>query len=240
MNLEKTKVAIILPTHNEGQSIYGTLAEIENSLKPVQGYEFMLYIAEDGSKDNTRNEVLRFAKNSRILTELAPESERLGYSRGVQKAISACSEKILVFLDSDGQYNPIQIELLINSLDKETVVCGVRSPRNDSFVRKFYSSCFGLVFRILFRLNLKDPSSPFIAAYKKDLDFLSFVDLKLSFGFWWEFQARISNKGLKVIEIPVEHRVRSEGKTQVYLLRKLPKIIYTHLKGLILLRNELI
>jgi hypothetical protein len=109
-----------------------------------------------------------------------------------------------VFLDSDGQYNPIQIELLINSLDKEIVVCGVRSPRNDSFIRKFYSSCFGLVFRILFRLNLKDPSSPFIAAYKKDLDFLSFVDLKLSFGFWWEFQARISNKGFKVIEIPAQ------------------------------------
>jgi glycosyltransferase involved in cell wall biosynthesis len=239
MSSENTRVAIILPTHNEGQSIYATLAEIENSLSTVKGYEFKLYIAEDGSKDNTRDEVIKFARNSKILTELAPESERLGYSRGVQKAISACSEEILVFLDSDGQYNPIQIELLINKLDKESVVCGVRSPRNDSFARKFYSSCFGLVFRILFGLNLNDPSSPFITAFKKDLDFLSFVDLKLSFGFWWEFQARISNKGLKVIEIPVEHRVRSEGKTQVYLLRKLPKIVFTHLKGLILLRNEL-
>jgi hypothetical protein len=95
------------------------------------------------------------------------------------------------------------------------------------------------VFRIFFGLNLKDPSSPFITAFKKDLDFLSFVDLKLSFGFWWEFQARIADQGLKLIEIPVEHRVRSEGKTQVYLLRKLPKIVFTHLKGLILLRNEL-
>jgi glycosyltransferase involved in cell wall biosynthesis len=239
MILQKTKVAIILPTHNEGQSIYRTLAEIENSLSTVQGYEFKIYIAEDGSKDNTRNEVLKFAKNSKILTELAPESERLGYSRGVQKAISACSEEILVFLDSDGQYNPVQIELLINKLDKENIVCGVRSPRNDSVARKFYSSCFGLVFRILFGLKLKDPSSPFIAAFRKDLDFLSYVDLKLSFGFWWEFQARISYQNLEVIQLPVEHRVRSEGKTQVYLLRKLPKIIFTHLKGLILLRNEL-
>ncbi len=239
MSSENTKVAIILPTHNEGQSIFRTLVEIENSLRTVQGYEFKLYVAEDGSKDNTRNEILKFAKISKILTELAPESERLGYSRGVQKAISACSEEILVFIDSDGQYNPTQIELLVNELDKDSVVCGIRSPRNDSYVRKFYSNCFGLVFRILFRLNLSDPSSPFIVALKKDLDFLSFIDLKLSFGFWWEFQARIAHQGLKVIEIPIEHRVRSEGKTQVYLIRKLPKIIYTHIKGLILLRNEL-
>ena len=70
----------------------------------------------------------------------------------------------------------------------------------------------------------------FIAAYKNDLDFLSLVDLKLSFGFWWEFQARISKKGLKVVEMPVEHRVRSEGKTQVYLLRKLPKLFIRTLK----------
>jgi hypothetical protein len=89
-------------------------------------------------------------------------------------------------------------------------VYGVRSPRNDSFVRKFYSSCFGLVFRILLGLNIKDPLSPFIAAFKKDLAFISFVDLKLSFRSWWEFQARIADQKLRVVEIAVEHRVRRE------------------------------
>jgi glycosyltransferase involved in cell wall biosynthesis len=131
MSSENTKVAIILPTHNEGQSIYATLAEIENSVSTVKGYEFKLYIAEDGSKDNTRSEVLKFARNSKILIELAPESERLGYSRGVQKAISACSEEILVFLDSDGQYNPIQIELLINKLKGYDTIQKDTSKNND-------------------------------------------------------------------------------------------------------------
>ena len=232
-------VAVILPTYNEGKSIFDTLVEIENSLISIDNYIFKIFVAEDGSSDSTRSEVQRFANHSKIQTILAVESPRLGYSRGVQRAISENKDDILVFLDSDGQYDPNEINVLLRNLEEKTIVVGVRTPRNDSKLRVVYSNLFGLVYKIIFRIYLSDPSSPFIVANKKDIDFLSDSEIKLDFGFWWEFQARIADQGLKLIEIPVEHRVRSEGKTQVYLLRKLPKIVFTHLKGLILLRNEL-
>jgi len=235
----KRTVAIILPTYNEGKSIFDTLVEIENSLISVDTYIFKIFVAEDGSSDNTRSEVQRFAVQSKIQTILATESPRLGYSRGVQRAISENKEDILVFLDSDGQYDPNEIKILLGNLEEKLIVVGVRSPRNDSKLRIIYSNLFGFVYKVIFRIYLSDPSSPFIAANKKDIDFLSDSEIKLDFGFWWEFQARVASKKLKIKEIPVIHRKRIDGKTQVYVLSKLLKIVVTHLIGLLKLRKEL-
>ena len=232
-------VAVILPTYNEGKSIFDTLIEIEKSLISDDNYIFKIFVAEDGSSDNTRSEVQRFAVQSKIQTILAAESPRLGYSRGVQRAILENTESILVFLDSDGQYDPDEIKILVRDLEEKTIVVGVRSPRNDSKLRIIYSNLFGLVYKLIFRIYLSDPSSPFIAANKKDIDFLSDSEIKLDFGFWWEFQARIASKKLKIKEIPVKHRKRIDGKTQVYVLNKLLKIVATHLIGLVKLRKEL-
>jgi hypothetical protein len=64
-------------------------------------------------------------------------------------------------------------------------------------------------------------------------------EFHLAYGFWWEFQARINRMQLEVLEVPVTHRNRTQGKTQVYTLKKLPKIIQTHLVGLFKLKNEI-
>ena len=238
MTINKS-VAVILPTYNEGKSIFDTLVEIENSLISVDNYNFKIFVAEDGSSDSTRSEVQRFANHSKIQTILAAESPRLGYSRGVQRAISENKDDILVFLDSDGQYDPNEIKVLLRNLEDKTIVVGVRTPRNDSKIRIIYSNLFGLVYKVIFRIYLSDPSSPFIVANKKDIDFLSDSEIKLEFGFWWEFQARVASEKLKIKEIPVIHRKRIDGKTQVYVLNKLLKIIITHLIGLVKLRKEL-
>jgi len=232
-------VAIILPTFNEGKSIFETLSEIDNSLASLKNYDFKIFVAEDGSSDNTRIEVQRFASKSNIQTTLAGESARLGYSRGVQRAISECTEDILVFLDSDGQYDPNQIKDLLANLEDKTIVVGVRTPRNDSKLRVIYSSLFGLVYKLLFRIYLSDPSSPFIAVHKKDIEFIVRTEIKLDYGFWWEFQARVAHEGLKIKQIPVNHRKRVDGKTQVYVVNKLVKIVVTHLAGLLKLKKEL-
>ena len=142
-------------------------------------------------------------------------------------------------MDADGQYDPAEVKNLLKRLEPQKIVRGYRNPRVDSKLRKIYSSAFGIVFKSLFKIKLKDPSSPFIAAYKKDIEFIADVEPHLSYGFWWEFQARINRKGISFCELPVEHRNRTEGTTQVYTLRRLPKIAKTHLIGLVNLRKEI-
>ena len=118
------------------------------------------------------------------------------------------NSEIVIFADSDGQYDPNEINLLLTRLTKDNVIVGYRNPRVDPYHRKFYSKLFGFVFRYMFKIELKDPSSPFLAVYVENIQFLKTVVPKLSFGFWWEFQARIKSRGLEIVEVPVSHRHR--------------------------------
>lgn len=234
----KKKVTCVIPAHNEGEGIQSTLKEIDKATSKT--IDLTIYVSEDGSTDNTRQNVLEAAeriKSSRIT--LSNESGRLGYSKAVQQGILNTTTEIIWFMDSDGQYFPEDVLPLIEKLSPGTVVVGYRNPRADGFNRKFYSALFGIAYRMFGFPKRIDPSSPFVVAYLEDIKSISTKDFHLNYGYWWEFQARVAAAGLSVVELPVRHRVRFAGETQVYTPTKLPKIVSTHLLGLKKLRQEL-
>ena len=47
-------------------------------------------------------------------------------------------------------------------------------------------------------------------------------------GFWWEFVARAHRRGFSLRELPINHRLRTGGVTQVYKYRKMPGIFIRH------------
>jgi glycosyltransferase involved in cell wall biosynthesis len=231
-------ITLVLPAYNEGESIRATLLEIDEKVLPTD--KVSIFVSEDGSKDNTRSEVLATAKissNSQIV--LAEPADRLGYSKGVLRGIRECKTELIGFMDADGQCDPGDLEALLQKVQKGKIVVGYRNPRNDSKARIAYSKAFGIAYRFFGGPNRKDPSSPFIVCHLEDIQFLTQITPHLSFGFWWEFQTRIDKRGIGVIEVPVNHRVRAAGETQVYALKKIPRIVYTHLIGLYKLRKEL-
>lgn len=234
------RLTIVLPAHNEGESIFHTLMELDGVAQKLTDFELTVYVSEDGSKDNTREKVLRAVASARNCTiKLSPPSNRLGYSRGVLRGIKESNTEFIGFMDSDGQCDPTFLPMLCEKIVPGVVVVGFRHPRRDSVLRKFYSRLFYVAYRFYGGPKRKDPSSPFLIAFRQDLDFLTEIVPKLSFGFWWEFQMRLKSRHIGVIEIPIEHRKRSFGETQVYGLKKLPKIIISHIWGLHMLKNEL-
>jgi glycosyltransferase involved in cell wall biosynthesis len=234
----KPGITCVIPAHNEGAGIRETILEIDEFAPG--GMPFTIFVSEDGSHDNTRSEVLeagKLTKNSTVI--LASPADRLGYSKAVQRGILECNTELICFMDADGQCDPRDISRLLESLNNSGIVVGYRNPRADGFNRIAYSKLFGLVYRLFGGPKLIDPSSPFILAHTSEIQYLGNKEFHLSFGFWWEFQQRIAKQGLSVKQIPVTHRVRVAGETQVYTLRRLPKIVKTHLHGLWKLRKEL-
>lgn len=231
-------LTLVLPAHNEGGNIAKTLMEIDANL-PIDTENF-IYVSEDGSQDNTRLEVIEFseiANNCKVILSLP--SSRLGYSRGVVRGIKECQTDLIGFVDADGQFDPKDLASLLLKIEPGKVIIGYRNPRIDSRLRIIYSKAFGLAYRIFGGPKRIDPSSPFVLCYLKDIEFLKKITPCLDYGFWWEFQIRINHVGLDVIEVPVEHRSRSNSVTQIYSLKRIPRIVITHLKGLYDLRKEL-
>jgi hypothetical protein len=102
------------------------------------------------------------------------------------------------------------------------------------------SNSFGFVYRLYFSIPLRDPSCPFLLIRQESLQLaLGGNPGILKQGFWWEFVARCINAGLRIKELPVAHRARSAGETQVYKPTKVPRIAYEHILGLNKLKREL-
>jgi len=235
-----TPIDVVLPAHNEGESIGLTLTEFYQVVATEQGYPIRFIVCEDGSKDNTVEVIQETAKTLPVL--LISENFRKGYSRAVIDGFKASTAPLVGFIDSDGQCDPKDFAALYKEMmatDCDLVI-GYRNPRKDHWIRILMSSLFGMVYRFYFNVGLRDPSCPYLIIKRESL--LRVLDGNLGIlkqGFWWEFFARARARKLTIAQVPVTHRVRTAGETVVYRPTKVPRIAYEHLLGLAKLNREL-
>ena len=229
------KFQILLPVYNEASSIRKTLFDIYEALKDEINFEFI--ITEDGSTDNTK-EILNDLKKQLPMT-LISDDKRKYYSLAVLDGIKKASSDFLLIMDSDGQCDPKDIMSFWHRRKESDLVCGYRSPRYDFAYRRFISKIFYLIYNVLFKVPLRDPSFAFVFMNKKTYKNLSDFTPYLPDGFFWEFNARANKLNFLFSEIKINHRKRSAGDTKIYTLNKLPKIAYNNLLGLLKLKKEI-
>ncbi|MBI3985221.1 MAG: glycosyltransferase family 2 protein [Candidatus Levybacteria bacterium] len=226
-------LSIILPVYNEK----GTIERVLNEwMKELEKYnlQYRFVICEDGSTDGTK-EFLKKIKNKYKLI-LNQKNERRGYGRAVIDGIKTSKSKYLLCIDSDGQCDPKDFKKFWKNKDKAGVIIGWRKKRTDAFQRKIFSQLFKLAHSLLFPSNIHDPSAPFVL-FKKETIFPHLDYLKyLNEGFWWGFVGMCVKNNLLVFELPINHRSRLDGKTQVYITKKIPSIALRNLLGLLRLK----
>lgn len=231
-------IDVVLPVHNEGASIAGTLREFHAKVAGEAKIPIRFVICEDGSSDDTVPVLQALARELPI--KLISDPVRKGYSRAVIDGLRATESEWVVCIDSDGQCDPADFARLTEARPGYDMVMGYRNPRSDPLMRKLMSGAFGLVYRLYFNVRLRDPSCPYVLINRSGLNAILAGNTGiLKQGFWWEFVARATSLGLRIVEVPVSHRVRSSGTTQVYRLTKIPRIAIEHLAGLRTLRDEL-
>jgi len=219
---------VLLPVHNEAESIEGTIREIYEELCPLVALRFI--VCEDGSADNTKEVLLRLSKMFPI--KLIMSDERKGYSRAVLDGMKSLEAEYLLVLDSDGQCDPKDFGKFWEVRDRQDVAIGWRVNRIDNFLRRLMSRTFYQVYQLLYRAPVHDPSCPFVLAHRRVVENLVPELGEMQQGFWWEFTARVHRRGFSLRELPVNHRGRSAGETQVYRLNRLPGIGYRHFMAL--------
>jgi len=229
-------LSIVFAVYNEAESIEHVIKEFYEEIGKRIPTEIL--VAEDGSTDGTKEILKRLSKELPIRLNMS--NERRGYLGGVKAGLCDVRTPYALFVDSDGQCAAKDFWKFWDNKDEYDLVLGWRVDRQDAFYRKVLSGGFQSIMKVLLGgVPYHDLSCPYMLI-KRDVIHTTVSEVKhLKYSCWPEFIARVYKKGFKIMEVPINHRERFAGETQVYKPTKLLKIMASQLLGAFSLRFEL-
>lgn len=189
-------ISIIVPFYNEAESIPDLLAEI---VKACPGAEIVA--VDDGSTDAT-NRILRDTPGIQIVSFPVNRGQSAALYAGLRRA----SGRVCVMLDGDGQNDHADIPALVAALKDSDLACGWRRNRRDTWNRRVASRVANSIRRAFLKDGIRDTGCSLKALRREHIDFLVPFN-----GLHRYIPALLRNAGLRLVEVPVNHRPRLRG-----------------------------
>jgi len=202
-------ISVVIPALNEEEPIGDVVREIA-----ATGLAREIIVVDNGSTDDT-------AARAREAGARVVSQPRRGYGRACQTGVSSISPEcqIIVFLDGDGSDCPEFIDQLVQPIIAGTHdfvlgsrTRGQRESGSMNFQQVASGYAAGFILRMLYGVNYTD-MSPFRAIRPETLRWLGMREE--TYGWNLEMQMRAARAGLRVLEIPVNHRCRTGGQSKV-------------------------
>lgn len=194
------RVSVVIPTHNEAQSIGRVLADL-----PAEIVTEVL-VVDSNSTDGTPEIAAKMG--ARVLHE-----PRRGYGRACLTGIASVQNPdIVVFLDGDYSDRPSELPLLIAPIveGRADITLGSRVATGRNHAAPPWHQMFGnrlaaTIIGFLYRVQITD-LGPFRAAR---IDLLLALDLEqTTYGWAVEMILKGAKAGFRIVEVPVSYYPR--------------------------------
>lgn len=209
INLNGSKISIIMPAYNEQDRI---IDSIEETIKTFDGFQlnYEIIVVDDGSKDYTFKEVKDFIKQ-KSMSNVAVYRNRANYGKGraLLKGFRHAHGEYIIFLDADMDLHPGQIDTFfdIMSLTESDIVIGSKRHSNSQLSypreRRILSAGYFFFVKMLFGLPINDTQTGlklFKAHVLKEV-FKEFISREFAFDL--ELLVTAHRFGFKIAEAPV-------------------------------------
>ena len=201
-------VSVVIPALNEEEPIGEVVREVIATGIPRE-----VVVVDNGSTDLTAE----CARNAGARVISAPR----GYGRACAAGVAAVSDEcdVLVFLDGDGsdvpRFIPALVGPIINGAHDFVIgsrTRGKREPGSMNAQQIFAGHLAGLLIRAFYGVRYTD-MSPFRAIRRDSFQTLGMGEE--TYGWNLEMQMKAARTGLRILEVPVDHRRRRGGESKV-------------------------
>jgi glycosyltransferase involved in cell wall biosynthesis len=201
-------VAVVIPALNEE----GPIGDVVRACLAT-GIPREVIVVDNGSSDRTAER----AREAGARVVFAPR----GYGRACAAGVAhtALDAVVIVFLDGDGSDCPELMERLVRPIEDDTHdfvigsrTRGEREQGSMNFQQIFSGYLAGLLIRLLYGVRYTD-MCPFRAIRRDALMQLGMQEE--TYGWNVEMQMRAARAGLRILEVPVNHRCRTGGESKV-------------------------
>ena len=201
-------VSAIIPALNEEEPIAGVIREVVATKIPAE-----IIVVDNGSTDRTAERARE--ADARVVT--APRGYGSACAVGVAALHPECD--IVIFLDGDGSDCPEFMNQLVDPIATGTHdfvigsrTRGQREPGSMNFQQIIAGRIAGWMLRLLYGVRYTD-MCPFRAIRRDALQKLGMREQ--TYGWNLEMQMKAARAGLRILEIPVNHRRRAGGESKV-------------------------
>lgn len=198
--MDKPDISVVIPVYNEVGNVAELAAEVKAAMERT-GKTFELIYVDDGSTDNTPAACEKVGWVRCIVHE-----RNLGQSAATITGIQAAQADLIVTLDGDRQNDPASIPDLLAALKDHDAVQGIRRKRNDKFNRRLASRTAYVIRNLFVRDRIKDIGCSLRAFPRK-----AGLMLPQFNGVHRLMPAIFVFMGMKVAQVPTEHRARTAG-----------------------------
>ena len=197
----------MLPAYNEEAVIAETLHRTHAALAGLGAPGFEVIVVDDGSTDSTRSRCEEIATTLPSV-RLVSHAVNRGYGAALRTGFEAARCDAIFLMDSDGQFDPADIRLLLAHWSTAAVVCGCRANRRDPLIRRVNHRVFFRLVVALFGPTAQDVNCAFKLFPRALGQGLSADGALISA----ELLIRARARGLRIIDTPVPHYPRLTGK----------------------------
>lgn len=200
-------ISAVLPAYNECAIIEDTVRRTREALRRSGVAAHEVVVIDDGSNDGTGERVAGLvAELSGIRVVTHPHNR--GYGAALRSGFEAARCDTVWLLDSDGQFDPADLDLLVEVWEPGSLVAGYRAQRRDPWMRRANHAAFFALVRAVAGPTLRDVNCAF-KLFDRDLGVgLSSDGAMIS----TELALRARDRGHRIVEVAVPHHPRTTGE----------------------------
>jgi glycosyltransferase involved in cell wall biosynthesis len=207
-------VSVFFPCYNDEATIARMVEVAVATIRRIGVDDAEVIVVNDGSSDRSAAILAGLQTGEPLLRVVTHERNR-GYGGALLSGFAASTKQWVFYTDGDGQFDPAELELLVQrASDDVDVVQGYKLRRADGLVRAVIGRVYHRFVKFMFGLRIRDTDCDFRLIRRRALDRVTLVHT--TGVICVELVRKLQDAGARFTEVGVHHYRRVHGTSEFF------------------------
>ena len=214
MNRAVQAVSVFFPCYNDEATIAWMVEVAVATLGRIGVGDAEVIVVNDGSSDRSAAILEELMTREPLLRVVTHEHNR-GYGGALLSGFAASKKQWVFYTDGDGQFDPAELELLVQRASEDVdVVQGYKLRRADGMLRAVIGRVYHRFVQLMFGLRIRDTDCDFRLIRHSALDRVTLVHT--TGVICVELVRKLQDAGARFTEVGVHHYRRVHGTSEFF------------------------